>query len=201
MRVLKQLWGESPSFPKVWVPSSVLLRITRQKYFDRRIRELRDNKGCDIETSHVSGEHSYRLVSSKLKTANPRIYLSSKDKKSLFKSAKNQCQVCGVTLDKGVRGLQADHKIPLIRGGDHNSSNWQALCNECNVAKRRSCQGCQDKCLECPWAFPEKIGVPVPIRVSRADHDFIKQQSAGNPKWLEGEVKTLLDKLKSGNGR
>ena len=57
--------------------------------------------------------------------------------------------------------MQADHKIPLIRGGKHNISNWQSICNICNVGKRRACAECKENCKECPWAFPEKIGTAI----------------------------------------
>ncbi|MDG1950424.1 MAG: HNH endonuclease signature motif containing protein [bacterium] len=53
-----------------------------------------------------------------------------------------------------MRGLQADHKVPLSRGGTNDLSNWQAICNTCNVIKRRACQGCSIDCQTCAWAHP-----------------------------------------------
>jgi hypothetical protein len=157
--IVGYLWGDDEShFPKPWVKSSVLLALTGQKYFDRRIRELRDQLGCDIETKQVDGEHSYRLLSNKINPSNPRLYLSAKDKANLFKKHNFRCQICGRYFLAGVRGLQADHKIPLIRGGVHELRNWHPICNACNVGKRGACAACEDDCHKCPWAFPETVG-------------------------------------------
>lgn len=184
-KILVALWNEGDAFPRDWVASSRLLEITQQKYFDRKTRELRDEKGCDIETKHINGEHHYRLVSEGLAAADPRSYLAESQKRELFRLAGNICQVCGVNMLAGVRGLQADHKIPLIRGGPHNLENWQAVCNECNVAKRRACQGCSDNCKTCQWAFPENAGFPIVARVPRGLFDEVQELQRKNPKWLE----------------
>lgn len=183
-KILAELWNAGNTFPRGWVASSRLLEITQQKYFDRRTRELRDEKGCDIETKHINGEHHYRLVSDNVAASNPRLYLTEAQKKDLFRRADNTCQVCGVRMKAGVRGLQADHKIPLIRGGSHSLENWQAICNECNVAKRRACQGCEDDCTVCQWAFPENAGFPLTARVSREVFDKVQEIERANPLWL-----------------
>lgn len=156
--ILKRLWQEGSRFPRDWVRSSELLSLTGQKYFDRRVRELRDETGCDIETGTVSGEHAYRLISPNVNVANPRSYLSEAQKRSLFQAAAGRCAVCDRTFESGLRGLQADHKVPLKRGGSHEQSNWQPLCVECNVGKRKACADCDLDCGTCPWAFPERVG-------------------------------------------
>ena len=164
--ILRELWGSEDSpFPKPWIRTSRLLSLTGQKYFDRRIRELRDESGCDIETGTLGGEHSYRFKSAAMNAANPRSYLTEADKRSLFQRFSFTCQICGKRTVAGVRGLQADHKVPLIRGGTHSSSNWQPVCNQCNVGKRGSCEGCQDECQKCPWAFPETVGRVTLVRL------------------------------------
>ena len=54
LKILKRLWGEeADTFPKPWVSSEELLHLTGQKYFDRRTRELRDQVGCDLESSYM----------------------------------------------------------------------------------------------------------------------------------------------------
>lgn len=183
-KILAELWNAGDTFPRGWVASSRLLEITQQKYFDRRTRELRDEKGCDIETKHINGEHHYRLVSNKVAKSNPRLYLTEAQKKELFRRAQNTCQVCGAQMEAGVRGLQADHKIPLIRGGSHSLENWQAVCNECNVAKRRACQGCEEECATCQWAFPENAGFPLTARVPREVFDAAQKIALDDPNWL-----------------
>ena len=67
--ILKTLWNEGDEFPKNWVSSERLLDLTKQKYFDRRIRELRDQVGCDIKTGSYKGQPAYRLISPKLNQA------------------------------------------------------------------------------------------------------------------------------------
>lgn len=156
LQVLKELWGDGTKFPGDWVASSKLLAITGQKYFDRRIRELRDEQGCDVSTGTNKGGHAYRLESTTVNACNPRYYLSQKEKSVLFKRDNHTCTICGEPKTPGVRGLQADHKIPLIRGGEHSADNWQSICNVCNVGKRRACANCHEDCTHCPWAFPEK---------------------------------------------
>jgi 5-methylcytosine-specific restriction endonuclease McrA len=163
--ILKTLWDAGEAFPKEWVRSSDLLSKTGQKYFDRRVRELRDQIGCDIVTEHHGGEHCYRLMSANLNNCNPRLYLSQSQKNALFSAANHTCCICGRQVAPGVRGLQADHKIPLSRSGGHDLSNWQAVCNECNVGKRRACEGCKLECSSCPWAFPEIVGSTVLVRL------------------------------------
>ena len=75
--VLERLWHEGSGFPRGWVVSSELLRLTKQKYFDRRFRELRDNSGCDIETGVSRGEHAYRLRSPEILASTRRTYLAA----------------------------------------------------------------------------------------------------------------------------
>jgi 5-methylcytosine-specific restriction endonuclease McrA len=199
IKILKSLWKrDTCPFPKPWVKSQTLLKETQQKYFDRRTRELRDENGCDIENDQISGEYCYRLRSNYVGNKNPRGYLSTTEKEKLFVSHNFTCQICGRKYKKGEKGLQADHKIPLIRKGSQKYENWQPICVSCNVGKRRACEGCIDECKKCSWAFPEKIGkavilkIPNPILeklVSLSSHSEQKMQA----KILEILKKELLD--------
>lgn len=170
-QILTALWHENPTrFPRGWVSSSKILALTNQKYFDRRIRELRDQDGCDIETGFMNGKSAYRLVSGEIKPVAKRAYLSEKQKKQLYQSQDYQCQICNKQLfadSSGSFAPQADHKVPLSRNGSHQSDNWQTICVECNVGKRRACQGCEAVCVVCPWAFPEKTGVLINLAISK----------------------------------
>lgn len=192
--ILKTLWEGGSTFPRDWIPSSTLLDITQQKYFDRRTRELRDEVGCDIETQHINGEHHYRLKSSQMNKSNPRQYLTEAEKKQLFSSANYQCAICGKHTKAGVRGLQADHKVPLIRGGSKDLDNWQAVCNDCNVSKRRACQNCEEDCSICSWAFPETQGVSVTVRFSPSDIEKLKEVSRDIPALLHSLAANYIDK-------
>jgi 5-methylcytosine-specific restriction endonuclease McrA len=170
VRILRKLWGnEDDNLPKEWVSSEELLSITNQKkHFDRRARELRDSHGCDIETKHIhemSG-HAWRINSLEIAETQDREYLTPTQKQFLFDSSGNRCSICGKVAEAGVRGLQADHKIPLSRGGGNELGNWQPICNVCNVGKRRTCEGCSMDCRSCPWAFPELVGVTIVITIN-----------------------------------
>lgn len=169
LKILKKLWHtDSESFPKPWVSSSELLDLTGQKYFDRRARELRDQLGCDIETQHKAelGGHAWRIHSPKLAPPQDREYLTQSQKFQLFLSVKNTCAICGKISEPGVRGLQADHKVPISRGGTNALENWQAVCNHCNVGKRRACDGCTIECATCSWAYPEIIGINTLVSIN-----------------------------------
>jgi 5-methylcytosine-specific restriction endonuclease McrA len=161
-KILKRLWGtDDNKFPKPWVSSAELLELTGQKYFDRRTRELRDQMGCDLEAAYqekFSG-HAWRISSSKLAVPQDRDYLTQSQKIKLFEESGYCCVTCGLKVDAGIRGLQADHKVPISRGGSNSLDNWQPMCNNCNVGKRRACEGCSLECDTCSWAFPELVGV------------------------------------------
>ena len=100
--------------------------------------------------------------------------MSAKQKRALFEKYNYSCAVCGRSFDPEQKGLEADHKIPLIRGGSSGLENWQPICILCNVGKRRSCQGCDQDCLQCSWAFPHSSGVALRIQLSEKMLDSIK---------------------------
>jgi len=199
--LLQLLWDSGESFPRDWVPSPNILAATGQKYFDRRIRELRDELGCQIETGSYSGEAAYRLVSSELGKANPRFYLTASQKRALFERDGNACQVCGRVVAPGARGLQADHRIPLTRSGSHNADNWQSLCNECNVAKRRACEGCEDDCSTCSWAFPDKSGSLALVRLPLELRRKLEAQNIVQSEQLETTIREALQEYLAHNER
>jgi len=166
--ILRTLWNASASFPRDWVTSQALNDLTKQKYFDRRVRELRDQNGCDVETGIYEGSHAYRLRSDTIAGAFDRTYLTDKQRKKLFADYAFSCAACGLKFSaENYSGLQADHKVPLIRGGGSEIANWQPLCISCNVAKRRSCQGCKVDCITCAWAFPEQLGQTFSIQLEQ----------------------------------
>jgi len=196
--ILQRLWDEGNQFPRGWVSTSELLALTRQKYFDRRVRELRDEVGCDIETGSLKGEYAYRLSSARVLVANPRAYLSAKDKQALFESAGYSCAVCGGQFLPGVRGLQADHRVPLKRGGQHEATNWQPLCVECNVSKRRACAGCKLDCQQCPWAYPDRIGLRVQLTLSSKLEAQVREKARSSRKPLQ---ELLIEAIEAAVGR
>lgn len=198
LKILNQLWDSGLSFPREWVLSEKLLKLTGQKYFDRRIRELRDETGCDIETGVFHGQAAYRLRSCNLQPVNQRSYLTTAQKTGLLEQCGYKCSACGRLFTQDKRGLEADHKIPLSRNGGSNIENWQTLCVDCNVSKRRSCQNCQDECRSCAWAFPEQFGSIITIRLSLSTierlHEEAKQQGKHHQDLLKDYIELGLAK-------
>lgn len=147
-----------------WVSSSALLKATKQKYFDRRIRELRDELGFDIETGFKNGEAHYRLRSNARSPSKIRTYLGAKEKKALLARLPQHCALCSKPFSKEKKSV-LDHRKPLLRGGDGKAENFQLLCFECNNQKRTQCRGCQFDCAKCYLAFPEKFPQGVVVRI------------------------------------
>ena len=155
--IIERLWcNNMQGFPKPWVDSKELLSLTQQKGFDRVIRVLKHEHGCHIEHKNFSSKHFYRMVSDQIMDCNKRIIIKKHHKAKVFEKSENTCEVCGVVSGPGLRGLQADHKVPVIRGGASGIENLQALCHNCNAIKRNACKGCADECKSCYWAFPER---------------------------------------------
>lgn len=137
-----------------WHSKDELYNLTGQTYYDRRIRELRDEEGWKIEHEIVDGEHGYRLTSPIKGKGKRRHYVSAKKRKEIFKRDNYTCELCGNKYD--ISELQIDHKIPLYKGGSLEDDNLQTTCVECNVVKRGICKRCKkDDCVECYLAHPE----------------------------------------------
>lgn len=190
IKILTRLWGkDTDPFPKPWVSSAELLELTNQKYFDRRTRELRDQLGCDLESKYIASlsGHAWRINSEGLAPPQDRDYLTQGQKNKLFKDHDSTCVTCGLKVDAGIRGLQADHKVPLSRGGSNDLSNWQPMCNNCNVGKRRTCEGCLLDCKTCSWAYPEIFGVQTMVSIGEQTLRRIDAYSA--------KTSTTLDKV------
>lgn len=207
LKILHRLWGEAQDgFPKPWVSSAELLEITGQKYFDRRTRELRDQVGCDLESAYQESftGHAWRINSPDLTEPQDREYLTQSQKVRLFEANNYCCSTCGLQVDAGVRGLQADHKVPLSRGGSNGLENWQPMCNNCNVGKRRACEGCNIDCSSCSWAFPEVVGVKTMIAINEGTLRRVDAYSlsAGTTrdKVMEEAVEYFLDEKGSQSG-
>lgn len=178
-----------------WVSSKQLLKETNQKYFDRRIRELRDELGYDIETSFIDGEPHYRMRSSQRKKIRTRTYLTASQKKFFLENHEKKCALCKKTGEIG-KNLFLDHRRPLIKNGSGEIENFQLLCNDCNNQKRSLCKDCIYDCSICYFAFPENFPKPVLIRPERLDHleNLISQAKLQNLS-IEEYLVALLNKI------
>ena len=147
LTILKLLW------PGEWIEGAKIFDATRQTYYDRRLRELREN-GWQIETRSAGGNSKYRLCSHKKLSGMTRQYPTAHQKRAVRQRDHGVCCICGLS-DKH---LQYDHKIPLERHGLTTTENLQLLCRACNIDKRGICKHCKmTSCEECPYAYPERF--------------------------------------------
>lgn len=116
----------------------------------RRMRELQGEEGF---TAIVKEGNRYQLQSLEVsQKREPRAKLSNTDWKKLKELYGHRCASCGAQ-EPDVK-LSPDHKIPRSRGGSNDLGNWQPLCEQCNINKSNTCQGCRLNCVVCSWAFP-----------------------------------------------
>ena len=66
---------------KKYVHFAELLKLTKQKHFDRRIRELKSEQGYDIEIKFIDGDPYYVLKSERRNPKIKRTYLKKNLKK------------------------------------------------------------------------------------------------------------------------
>jgi 5-methylcytosine-specific restriction endonuclease McrA len=160
-----------------YISSDKMMEISgNQPEFARRLRELRDNCGANLEAVNSR----WRLIDRNILESTEREYLTASQKKKLFETANYCCQICGDgPMKPGSRGLQADHRIPVISGGSSKfPDNWMALCWLCNIIKRRMVQGWKGEWESCPWAFPEKFDVILQVPIS--NNTFEKLRNEGH---------------------
>ncbi len=163
-QILKILW------PMKWVNTHDIHRVTKQSYYDRRIRELRES-GWQIETDGLK----YRLKSQKKLPGNSREYPSAQQKREVFDRDKGVCQICG---SKHPR-MEYDHKVPRERMGATVVSNLQLLCSPCNVDKRGACKKCTLlSCDGCPYAYPELFKTRLVLLADESISRLIQAESA-----------------------
>ena len=126
------------------IGSETLRSIARISEWARRVRELRDEEGYDIQTHNDRDDlkpGQYVLVSAKPR---PRIARGIRpDQRSRILERNGfTCQTCGagageqdpVDPRKRIR-LQVDHIKPLSEGGSNEDSNLRVVCSACNKGR------------------------------------------------------------------
>lgn len=129
-----------------------------QLYADpfRRLRELQGEEGFLGLIKEGKRVQLQNLEVSPKRT--PRVKLSPADWTTVLKNYDGRCANC--KRKPPEVNFDQDHKVPRVRGGGNELSNWQPLCTECNNFKSTACRGCDLDCSVCPWAFPEKYSPP-----------------------------------------
>lgn len=173
--ILKMLWNGE------WVQGDDILAAVKQAYYDRRIRQLRDEHGWDIETTFVANKAgkkrpAYRLVSHFQGTGIKRPHIPAHERAHVLERDHYTCQIGGEDLRGGKNNPQIDHKIPLIRGGDSTVENYQSICSNCNVIKRGTCRSCTlESCENCYLAFPEKGNNNLLVNLTAKESEHLSQ--------------------------
>ncbi|HAK97252.1 MAG TPA: HNH endonuclease [Planctomycetes bacterium] len=146
----------------------------------RRVRELRDNFGYDIQSDRDCEDLSpgdYRLTSLAPRKAIKRDVSSSQRARILARDGYT-CQVCGAGAGepdpsdtrRRVR-LRVDHVVPVSEGGSNEDDNLRALCEACNAGRSN---------LQVPLS-KRSINFMASIRrlprdVQRQVYEFLKQK-------------------------
>lgn len=169
--ILQMLWDGAT------VLGDDILATVKQAYYDRRIRELRDEDGWDIETTSLKNREgrtrpAYRLKSHVRGTGYKRPNISQEDRKFILKRDNFSCQICGISLKDGRNNPQIDHKVPLIRGGPSERGNYQAICSNDNLIKRSICRICTlPNCDNCYLAYPQKGANNIILKLSELENE------------------------------
>lgn len=79
--------------------------------------------------------------------ANGVYVITDKDLARIYASP---CAECGTT-----ERIEADHVIPISRGGQHSIGNLQPLCKSCNSSK------CDR--LNVEWKYPRQLTLPLDV--------------------------------------
>lgn len=139
----------------------------------RRLRELQGDEGF---TSIIKEGTKYQLQSLQVgPKREPRGKPSKAFWEKILEKSDYRCAHCG-QQEPSVK-LSPDHRRPRSRGGGNDESNWQPLCEQCNVQKSSACQGCELNCMTCPWAYPETYK---PIILDDQNRENIRRGSDKN---------------------
>lgn len=107
----------------------------------RRVRELRDEEGYDIQTHRDRADlrpGQYYVVSAQRRPASAR-NISKEVRARVLERDGYTCQMCGVAAgdpdplnpSRGVR-LTMGHIVDKEKGGEDTESNLRAVCTACN---------------------------------------------------------------------
>ncbi len=126
------------------VSTHAISKIAGIREYARRIRELRDEEGMQIQSDKDRQDlkpGEYILISLERRPVIGR-GISPQLRNEILERNGFTCQRCGATAedtdpfnpDRKVR-LHVDHKIPISQGGTDDRRNLQVLCSACNQGR------------------------------------------------------------------
>lgn len=176
--ILELMWPDGAGIPGPHVSEGQVREVIdeyrqsigKKPYQDpfRRMRELQGEEGftCIIKEGTKYQLQSLELGQKRIPREKPSPALWRQVKTSF----NDKCSHCGAAAPS-IK-LSPDHRVPRARGGGNEEANWQPLCEQCNILKSSSCQGCALLCYTCSWAFPEEYK---PIVVDDANRENIRR--------------------------
>ena len=105
-----------------------LANIDRTKAWRLKNIDKIKESGREWRRSNLEKDRMYSHNKRARKVANGTFKITSKELKKLYSSP---CFYCGLT-----ESIQADHVIPISRGGQHSIGNLVPACKKCNSSKR-----------------------------------------------------------------
>ena len=162
--ILETLWPENHGIPGPVINKEDIraaISAFRGKTYQDPFRRMRELQGEEGFLGIIKVGNDYQLVDLTVsEKREPRQHLNEDNWQAILHQYGGRCAACGKTPDQD--GFQQDHKIPRLRGGSDELTNWQPLCDACNNMKSTACRECKEDCNLCCWAFPEKYK---PLRI------------------------------------
>lgn len=150
----------------------------------RRVRELRDEHGFQIQT-HIDREDlspgQYILVSLDRRPVVAR-GMTSKLRRQILERDGGTCQICGSAAgeDSGCEPgkrcrLQVDHILPISQGGTDEPSNLRAVCVYFNKDKADVIKPASGQAVAALASIRK-----LPRDIQREVHEFLKRKFDGS---------------------
>lgn len=107
------------------------IRSYQKKYYSKNLEyfKLKNKRYRENNKEYILMKNRKR--SNKIKSFS-NIY--QKDIDILLKKYDNKCYYCNINVERKIN-LHLDHKVPLVRQGNHSIDNLVPACKNCNLRK------------------------------------------------------------------